>query len=71
MKKEVIQFNENHKLCATFGYIHRVRKGGTYMIAVPLPEQKTAFIIAEREEFDIVGATDLILKGDDDENDDD
>ena len=41
------------------------------MIAVPLPEQKTAFIIAEREEFDIVGATDLILKGDDDENNDD
>lgn len=41
------------------------------MITVPLPEQGTAFIIAKREEFDIVGATDLILKGDDDENDDD
>ena len=38
MKKEVIQFNESHKWCATFGYIHRVRKGGTYMITVPLPE---------------------------------
>lgn len=71
MKKEVIQFNENHKWCATFGYIHRVRKGGTYMIAVPLPEQGTAFIIAERNEFDVVGATDLILGDDDDENNDD
>lgn len=71
MKKEVIQFNESHKWCGSFGYIHRVRKGGTYMIAVPLPEQGTAFIIAERNEFDVVGATDLILGDDDDENDDD
>ena len=71
MKKEVIQFNEGHKWCATFGYIHRVRKGGTYMIAVPLPEQGTAFIFAKRNEFDIVGVTDLILKGDNDENNDD
>lgn len=72
MKKEVIQFNENHKWCATFGYIHRVRKGGTYLIAIPSPEKGTAFIIAEREEFDIVGTTDLILKeDDDDENDND
>lgn len=71
MKKEVIQFNEGHKWCGSFGYIHRMRKGGSYLIALPLPEQGTAFIIAEREEFDIVGATDLILKGDDDENNDD
>ena len=71
MKKEVIQFNESHKQCGSFGYIHRVRKGGSYLIALPLPEQGTAFIFAKRNEFDIVGVTDLILKGDDDENDDD
>lgn len=71
MKKEVIQFNENHKWRGCFGYIHRIKRGGSYLIALPLPEQGTAFIIAERDEFDIVGATDLILKGDDDENDDD
>ena len=67
MKKEVIQFNEGHKWCGSFRYIHRVRKGGSYLIALPLPEQRTAFIIAEREEFDIVGVTDLILRDDDDD----
>ena len=71
MVKEVIQFNESHKWCATFGYIHRVRGKDRYMIAVPLPEQGTAFIFAKRNEFDIVGATDLILGDDDDENNDD
>lgn len=71
MKKEVIQFNESHKWCATFGYIHRTKGKDLYMIAVPLPEQGTAFIFAKRDEFDIVGATDLILGDDDDENNDD
>ncbi len=66
MQKEVMQFNESHKWCGCFGYIHGVRKGGTYLIAIPSPEKGVAFIIAERKEFDIVGATDLILKEDDD-----
>ena len=61
MKKEVIQFNESHKWCATFGYIHRTKGKDLYMIAVSSPGQGAAFIIAKRNEFDIVGATNLIL----------
>ena len=61
MVKEVIQFNENHKWRGCFGYIHRTKGKDLYMIAVPLPEQGTAFIFVKRNEFDIVGATNLIL----------
>lgn len=38
MKKEVIQFNESHKRCGCFGYIHRTKGKDLYMITVPLPE---------------------------------
>lgn len=48
MKKEVIQFNENHKWCGCFGYIHRTKGKDLYMIAVSSPEQGVAFIIAKR-----------------------
>lgn len=69
-KKTVIQFNENHKWCGCFGYIHSLKAQKYYMIAVPIPSNEkekgtnTAFIYAGKEDFDVIGKTDLIL-GDD------
>lgn len=61
MKKSVIQFKEGHKWCGCFGYIHDLKAPKYYVIAVPIPQEKIAFIYAEKKDFDIVGTTDLIL----------
>lgn len=75
-KNDVVQFNESHKWCGTFGYISEIKDCGEngirYMIAVPISQQGTAFIfsMAKDQEFDYIGHTNLVLKdgdGDDGE----
>lgn len=72
-KNDVIQFNEKHKWCGCFGYIHKIKDCGKngirYMIAIPIPKGQgvgTAFIFSMHgdEEFDYVGHTDLVVSDD-------
>lgn len=55
----VIQFNESHKWCGCLGIISDVKDDGRYIIGVPIPnnegESFTAFIFANRDDFDTIG----------------
>ncbi len=62
MKKKVVQFNEKHKWCGSFGFIEEV-KDERIMVGVPVPQQGTAYIFCKREDFDIIGETDLLPAG--------
>lgn len=80
----VVQFNENHKWCGSFGYIDRIdevlgdfftdtgeqQKYIRYQVAVPIPEKGTAFIFVMSTEnaLDIIGETDLMLRVSDDDD---
>lgn len=67
---DVIQFNEKHKWCGTFGFIHEIKEYANdirYMIAIPIPSGDgvgTAFIFSMHsdEEFDYIGHTNLVIK---------
>ena len=69
----VVQFNENHKWCGSFGYIARIddckQHGIRYQVAVPIPVQGTAyiFVMSTENALDIIGETDLMLRVGDDE----
>lgn len=46
-KNDVVQFNEKHKWCGSFGIITKVKEvndGTLYMIGVPIPQQGIAYI---------------------------
>lgn len=52
-KDDVVQFNENHKWCGCLGIVREVKKGiadTRYMIGVPAPQQRTAFICVMESE---------------------
>lgn len=61
MKGQVIQFNENHKWCGCFGFISEV-KGERIMVGVPIPQQGTAYIFCKKEDYDLIGKTNLLPK---------
>lgn len=79
----VVQFNENHKWCGSFGYIARIdevmgdffidsgklQKFMRYQVAVPIPEKGTAyiFVMSIENALDIIGETDLMLRVGDDD----
>ena len=54
MKQKVVQFNESHKWCGSFGFINEI-KGERIMVGVPIPQKGTAYIFCKRNEFDIIG----------------
>lgn len=65
-KGEVVQFNENHKWCGSFGIIHEVTQRDNdvrYLIGVPIPEQGTAFIFSMESdnEFEFIGFSIFVL----------
>lgn len=70
---DVVQFNEKHKWCGSFGIIYEIKKCGNdtrYMIGVPAPMQGTAFIYVMESEnaIEYIGEASLILKdGEDNE----
>ncbi len=65
---DVVQFNENHKWCGSFGYISEVKdckqNSIRYQVAVPIPQEGTAFIFVMDNEnaLDLIGKTDLMLR---------
>ena len=70
---DVVQFNEKHKWCGSFGIIYEIKKCGNdtrYMIGVHAPMQGTAFIYVMESEnaIEYIGEASLILKdGEDNE----
>lgn len=56
----VIQFNENHKWCGCFGFIKEIKEERV-MVGVPVPQQGTAYIYCTKEDYDVIGQTDLVL----------
>ena len=59
MKQKVVQFNESHKWCDSFGFINEI-KDERIMVGVPIPQQGTAYIFCKRTDFDIIVETDLL-----------
>ena len=69
---DVVQFNENHKWCGCFGFIHKVKRFGVdirYMIGIPIPQQGTAFVFSmeSAKELDKIGEAVMIPQGEDGE----
>ena len=68
IKGDVIQFNENHKWRGSLGIITEVKdckeNGIRYQIAVPIPQQGTAFIFVMDNEnaIELVGRAILTIK---------
>lgn len=57
---DVVQFNEKHKWCGSFGFVDGVKKCGDdvrYMIGVPIPQQGTAYIftMGSANEVELIG----------------
>ena len=54
---DVVQFNENHKWTGCLGIIDEIndcgKNGKRYMVALPLPQQGTAYIFVMPSEFAI------------------
>ena len=73
-KGMVVQFTEKHKWAGCLGIITEVKESYAdirYMIAVPIPQQGTAYIFSMEsdEEFELItGFAKLVPKGVDDEN---
>lgn len=64
MNNKVVQFNENHKWCGCLGIISRSDPDiDRYLIGVPVPQQGTAYIFANLNDFEIIGDAVLIAGG--------
>lgn len=54
---DVVQFNENHKWTGCLGIIDEIKdcgkNGKRFMVALPLPQQGTAYIFVMQDEFAI------------------
>lgn len=68
-KGMVVQFNEKHKWAGSLGIITEVKESYNsadirYMIAVPIPQQGTAYIFSMKsdEEFESIGFAKLVPK---------
>lgn len=64
---DVVQFNENHKWCGCFGFIHKVKRFGVdvrYMIGIPIPEKGTAFVFSMESacEIEKIGEAVMVLR---------
>lgn len=55
----VVQFNFAHKWCGSFGYIYEI-KGERIGVAVPIPQKGIAYIFTSKDEFNVIGKTDLL-----------
>ena len=69
---DVVQFNENHKWCGCFGFVHKIKRFGVdvrYMIGVPIPQRGTAFVFSmgSRNEFEYIGEAVMIPPEEDEE----
>ena len=61
MTGKVVQFIENHKWCGCLGIISDTSiDTDSYLIGVPIPDQGTAYIFAQLEEFEIIGNAVLV-----------
>ena len=73
-KGMVVQFIEKHKWAGCLGIITEVKESGAdvrYTIAVPIPQQGTAYIFSMEsdEEFELItGFAKLVPRGEDDES---
>ena len=75
-KGMIVQFTEKHKWAGCLGIITEVKESYNnadlrYMIAVPIPQQGTAYIFSMEsdEEFELItGFAKLVPRGEDDEN---
>ena len=63
MKQKVVQFNESHKWCGSFGFINEI-KGERIMVGVPIPQQGTAYIFVMENEnaIEYIGKAIFIVK---------
>ena len=63
MENMVVQFNETHKWCGCLGIISEAKPDiNRYLIGVPVPQRGTAYIFAQREEFEVVGVAALVAE---------
>ena len=65
---DVIQFNEKHKWCGSLGIITEVKEckdDVRYMVALPIPQQGTAYIFVMLSEnaIELIGKALLTIKG--------
>lgn len=72
-KGMVVQFLENHKWAGSLGIVTEVKQCGDdtrYMIAVPIPQQGTAYIFSMESdsELQMIGFAVLVPRGSDDED---
>lgn len=58
-KNDVVQFNECHKWCGSYGYIESIH-GSKIMVAVPVPEKGTAYIFCTERDLVRIGVTELV-----------
>lgn len=69
-KGDVVQFNEKHKWCGSFGIITEAKDCGKngirYMVGVPAPMEGTAyiFVMDSEEAIEYIGRAILIPNGD-------
>ena len=71
-KGMVVQFLENHKWAGSLGIVTEVKECGDdirYMVAVPVPQQGTAYIFSMQSdsELQMIGFATLVPRGDEDE----
>ena len=54
---DVVQFNENHKWCGSFGIIENIKECSNddyrYLIGVPIPENGTAYIFSMESDAEV------------------
>lgn len=61
MINKVVQFTENHKWCGCLGIISDANiDTDSYLIGIPIPDQGTAYIFAQLEDFEIIGDAVLV-----------
>ena len=62
MINKVVQFTENHKWCGCLGIISEASIDiDRYLIGVPIPQQGTAYIFAQLEDFEIIGDAVMVI----------
>jgi hypothetical protein len=70
-KGMVVQFLENHKWAGSLGIVTEVKECGDdirYMVAVPIPQQGTAYIFSMESELQMIGFATLVPKEEENED---
>lgn len=64
MLNMVVQFNESHKWCGCLGIVTESKPDiDRYMVAVPIPQQGTAYVFAHKADLEPIGYAVFMPKG--------